>query len=101
MGRVYDQATFRRLPRERCAVHELLGDECAGPIHRHHVYPLSHGGEDDGRTVSVCAHHHPSLEALARRVYGEREPRRCPHRHVTAEARERCEARLNADVLAA
>lgn len=95
MGRIYDTAAFRALPRERCAVHELLGGECSGPIARHHVWPVELGGDPHGRTVESCARHHPMLEALARRVYGLREPRRCPHRHVTREARERCEARLN------
>ena len=96
MGRPYDTADFRALPRERCAVYELLGGECAGPIGRHHVHPLSMGGEEDGRTVEVCSTHHPMLEALARRIHGI--PRRCPHKHVTPEARAQCEARLNASV---
>lgn len=101
MGRIYDKASFRALPRERCAVWELIGGECSGPIAHHHVYPVSLGGAESGRTVESCAAHHPMLEALARRVYGAPRYRRCPHRHVTPEARERCEARLNADVLVA
>ena len=97
MGRIYDTAAFRALPRERCAVYELLGGECSGPIGRHHVRPLRYAA--DGRTVEVCAVHHPMLEALARRIHGEREYRRCTHRHVTPEAREACERKLNrADV---
>lgn len=98
MGRIYDTADFRALPRERCAVHELLGGDCAGAIHRHHVHPVSLDGPVDGRTIPVCASHHPMLEMLARRVWMHREPRRCPHKHVTPEARAQCEARLNASV---
>lgn len=99
MGRIYDTAAFRALPRERCAVEELIGGTCSGEIALHHVHPLSLGGEVDGRLVPCCAAHHPMLEALARRVYGLPQYRRCPHRHVTREAREACERRLNLDVL--
>ena len=94
MGRPYDTAAWRRLPRETCAVAELFGTECAGPIALHHVRPLRFGGIEE-RTVSCCARHHPALEALARRVHGQRELRRCRHRHVTREARIECERRLN------
>ena len=95
MGRIYDRSEFRRLPRDHCAVHELLGGNCVGPIHQHHVEPMSLGGDELGYTVPVCARHHPMLEALARRVYGTQEYRRCPHRHATAEGRRACERRLN------
>lgn len=95
MGRVYDRQAFRALERERCAVHDLVGGECAGPIHRHHVQPLSADGDPWGRTVEVCERHHPMLEALARRVHRVREWKRCPHNHVTADSRRRCEERLN------
>lgn len=98
MGRIYDTADFRALPRERCAVYELLGGDCAGSIHRHHVHPVSLDGPVDGRTVEVCRAHHPLLEHLARRVYGQPAYRCCPHKHVTPEARAQCEARLNASV---
>lgn len=73
--------------------------ECSGPVHLHHVHPLSAGGDAFGRTVEVCRRHHPMLEALARRVYGEPEWKTCPHQHRTREAREACERRLNADVV--
>lgn len=93
---VYSTSSWRRLPRNGpCAVAELLGTECGGLIARHHVVPLSLGGHDLGRTVQVCAKHHPMLEALARRAWGVREWKRCPHHHRTREAREACEKRLN------
>jgi hypothetical protein len=95
MGRVYDTAAFRALPREHCIIHELLGTECEGAIARHHVHPLAAGGDPQGRTVPVCAVHHPQLEALARRVYGTPEWKRCPHFHPTQAGREACERRLN------
>lgn len=97
MGRVYDKATWRAAEREFCAVHELLGGECSGPVCLHHRVPISLGGDPDGVTVPVCHAHHPMLEALARRVHGysERRWRTCPHQHRTLEAREACERRLN------
>jgi len=100
MGRVYDTAAFRALPRERCVIHELLGTECRGPVARHHVHPVELGGDPEGRTVECCARHHPMLEALARRVYSHEQtyPRRCPHYHPTRAGREACERRLNAEV---
>lgn len=96
MGRIYDTAEFRALPRERCVVHDLIGGECAGPIGRHHVWPIELGGDPRGRTIESCARHHPMLEALARRVYSIPEYRRCPHVHPTLEGRLACERRLNA-----
>ncbi len=92
---VYQTASWRGLPRSSCAIHELLGTECGGSIARHHVRPLSAGGDPDGRTVQVCARHHPSLEALARRVWRERVWKTCPHHHQTRESREACERKLN------
>ena len=101
MGRPYDSAVWRTLLREGCALHVLTGDACSGDVGLHHVHPISLGGDVDGETVPVCAKHHPSLEALARRVYGEPRRRRCGHRHVTREGREACERRLNRDAVAA
>ncbi len=95
MARVYDKAWFRALPRDACVIQELLGGNCSGPIAHHHVEPLNLGGADDGRTVPVCASHHPMLEALARRVHGSQQPRTCPHFHATAEGRAACERKLN------
>lgn len=86
---------WRSLPRERCAAAELLGGECAGLIHRHHLHPISLGGDPDGETVEVCQRHHPSLEALARKLHGLPEWKHCNHVHPYPGAREACERRLN------
>lgn len=92
----YNTARWRSLPRKGvCEVGQLLGTDCEGPLHRHHVQPLSAGGDAFGRTVLVCLHHHPSLEALARRVWHEPQWKTCPHHHRSKEAREACERRLN------
>jgi len=80
-----------------CALAELLPDECSPGIDRHHVFPISAGGDPDGPTVPVCDRHHPILESMARRVLGG--PRRCPHppgTHRYPDGREACERRLNA-----
>ena len=77
-----------------CALAELLPDECGTMLHRHHVHPVSYGGDPEGQTVLVCERHHPMLESLARRVLGA--PRGCPHRpgtHPYPEGREACERR--------
>jgi len=93
----YNTRKWRSLSRDGiCAVGELLGTECFGPLHLHHVRPLQAGGDQFGNTVLVCERHHPSLEALARRVWKQQEWKRCPHVHRTREARESCERRLNA-----
>ncbi|HSE46091.1 MAG TPA: hypothetical protein VLA89_12265 [Gemmatimonadales bacterium] len=94
----YYTRRWRRLPRTRCEAAELLGGECAGPIHRHHVHPISLGGDPEGESVEVCSRHHPMLEALARKIHGLPEWKRCPHgpgAHRYPGAREDCERRLN------
>lgn len=91
----YYTRRWRRLPRESCEVAELFGGKCRGPIHRHHVHPLSAGGDPDGETIEVCASHHPMVEALVRKIHNLPEWKRCPHTHRTREAREDCERRLN------
>ena len=79
-----------------CALSELLPDQCSPVLHSHHVTPISAGGEIDGHQVWVCSKHHPSLEALARRVLNWRS---CTHEHRYPGAREACEARLNREAL--
>lgn len=97
MGRVYDRRDWRSLPRDTCAVYELLGGECKGEIALHHIHPLSLDGPEDGIVTPCCSAHHPMLEALARRVYKAPEWKRCTHNHRYPEAREACERRLNRD----
>lgn len=93
----YNTRKWRGLSRSgTCAVGELLGTECSGRLHLHHVHPLQAGGDQFGRTVPVCEKHHPSLEALARRVWGEPEWKHCTHTHPYPGGREECERRLNA-----
>jgi hypothetical protein len=78
-----------------CVLADLIPDECSSVLHSHHVLPVSHGGDPDGAQVWVCSRHHPSLEALTRRVLRWRT---CPHRpgvHRYPGAKEECERQLN------
>ena len=95
----YNTTRWRELPRSgSCEVGRLLGTECSDDLHLHHVHPLAAGGDPFGPTVLICSKHHPSLEALARRVYNEPERKQCPHppgAHRYPGSREACERRLN------
>jgi hypothetical protein len=90
---------WRDLPRDGDCVAEFLFGEAAGPchgvMHRHHVRP----SDPTSRTYLACASHHPVIEAFLRRLLARADRmlrrRSCPHRHVTREAREQCERRLN------
>jgi hypothetical protein len=75
-----------------CAFSELLPDECGERLHRHHVMPISAGGNPDGPTVWLCDRHHPMLESLVRRVLRWKH---CTHAHPYPGGREACERRLN------
>lgn len=86
----------------RCVAAWLLGGSCddENPLHVHHIEPAEERPDLAlvmENLISVCAHHHPRLEALRRAIrrarHGDR--RRCPHEHRTRQGREACEARLN------
>jgi hypothetical protein len=82
----------------RCTVSRLLGGECTGRLHVHHIVAVSEGGAlyDLENLGTACAAHHPLWESL-RRVLVRKltaEPPRCPHHHASADARRLCEARL-------
>lgn len=93
---VYSTSAWRTLPRTgNCVLADLLPDSCHGQLHRHHVHPVTAGGDPLGSTVLVCAHHHPTLEAMARAALGWKA---CPHRpgtHRYPGAKDECERRLN------
>jgi len=78
----------------RCAVGRLLGGDCHPTLHVHHVVPVSDGGSpwNIENLVTVCASHHPELEALRRRLRAD--PPRCSHFHPYPEGRRACERRL-------
>lgn len=100
---LWDEARTAALERDggRCTVARLLGGRCVGLLHVHHIHAVSEGGPpfDLDNLGTACAAHHPMWEALRRILVDRLFPRpapppRCPHRHVTAEARETCERQL-------
>lgn len=100
----YFTREWRDLPRDgECVVAFLFGrlaGACGGTHHRHHVDPQ----DPESRTLEVCAHHHPKLQAAARRLDERPKWKRCPHRAGTHRYREgliECERRLNRDFIAA
>lgn len=104
---VYDSArweTAREEVLERdgsCTYARLLGDECDGPLHVHHLNPSQFDPYDPNGLVVVCEKHHPKLEAVRRSLLRVRRWRRCPHRpgtHRYQGAREACERKLNLQV---
>lgn len=82
-----------------CTVASLLGGQCEGTLHVHHITPVEEGGAlyELENLATVCAHHHPRWEALRRHVLAARAPvwKRCHHKHTTSEGRRLCELRLN------
>jgi 5-methylcytosine-specific restriction endonuclease McrA len=96
----WDEIRARVLARDehRCTVSRLLGGECRGRLHVHHIEPRSEGGTDDeDNLATVCARHHAIWERLRQRVLYARPTawKRCRHEHRTRESREECERRLN------
>lgn len=80
----------------RCTVARLLGGECRGRLHVHHVVPLDHGGApyDLDNLGSACASHHRKWEALARRLAGARDDVACPECGVRARSGQALELHL-------
>lgn len=80
----------------RCVLRRFAGGACHHVLHVHHVEPVDERPDlafDEENCVTVCATHHPMLEAFRRLVRraGRRELPRCPHRHPTVEGRRACE----------
>lgn len=106
MESIYDTLRWRatraralRRDANSCTVSRLLGGDCSGVLHAHHIVPVAEGGApfDLDNVGTVCASHHPAWEALRRTLVSRRrepDPPRCPHEHRTREARELCERRL-------
>lgn len=80
--------------RKRCTVARLLGGDCSGVLHVHHIEPRSDRPDlelDEGNCATVCARHHPQWEAARRFVERSRRPLPpCNHRHPYKEGRIQC-----------
>jgi 5-methylcytosine-specific restriction protein A len=88
----------------RCSVSRLLGGDCGGVPHVHHLQARSERPDlalDEDNLLTVCASHHPTLEAVRRllRVIRLVDLPPCPHRHPYAEGRRQCERRRRAELL--
>jgi hypothetical protein len=100
--RIYDKSAWRStreqiLSRDGdCTYSRLLGGECSGPLHVHHLNPSEYDPFDPDGLITVCEVHHPKLEAIRRAILSVRGWKRCNHVHRTRESREQCERRLNA-----
>jgi hypothetical protein len=65
----WEEVRKRVLKRDgfRCTVSRLLGGECRGNLHVHHIVPRAEGGTDEGDNLgTACSRHHPRWEALRR-----------------------------------
>ncbi len=50
----------------------LLGPDCSGRLHAHHVLPISRGGKEElGNGLTVCDWHHRWIHAHPDRAYRE------------------------------
>ena len=102
----YNSAPWRALRAQarardgnRCTVARLLGGDCHGLLHAHHIDPDGDPLDLDN-TGTVCATHHPQWDALRRALVRPPAWRRCTHRHPYPGGREACEKRLNNPVAA-
>lgn len=74
----------KRRDRGRCTVSRLLGGDCSGLIHVHHIEALSACPDlrlVEDNLASVCATHHPTWERLRRELTREPMVPPCKHRH--------------------
>lgn len=85
----------------RCVVGYLFGveHECHPTLDAHHIIPRDEGGTDDpDNGITVCHRHHPTAEAIRRRLTAELPP--CHHRHRYAHARQECDERRRRELVA-
>lgn len=99
--RIYDNTRWRSTREEvltrdgSCTYSRLLGGECSGPLHVHHLDPAHYDPFDPEGLIAICEFHHPKLEAIRRALMSARGWKRCTHEHRYPGAREACERRLN------
>lgn len=106
---IYDSLRWRRSraaararDRDACVVARLLGGDCSSVLHVHHLKTPDERPDlafEINNLVTVCEKHHPELEAFRRFVARKTAWKKCPHKHVTGEARRQCEERLNAEAV--
>lgn len=81
----------------RCVLARFLGGRCHGVLHAHHIEPRAERPDlalDEDNCITVCAAHHPTLEAFRAFVSRCRRPLPpCRHRHRYPHARAECDRR--------
>lgn len=81
----------------RCSIAALLGGDCAGDLHVHHIEPRSERPDlalDENNCASVCAVHHPQWEAVRLFLARARRPLPpCRHVHRYKAGKEACDRR--------
>lgn len=78
----------------RCTVAQLLGGECRGSLHVHHLDRAEERRLDPDNCGTACASHHPKWEAVRRAIMVQRRPLPpCRHTHRYAHAQRECDAR--------
>lgn len=78
----------------RCTVARLIGGQCGGLLHAHHIESLTDRpdlGLKIDNCASVCAVHHPKWERIRRLLSKEPKVPACRHRHPYRSGREQCE----------
>lgn len=93
------------LDNERCTVARLLGGECRGVLHVHHIATVAEHPElrlDIDNTGTACAAHHATWEAIARtlRLLRVIDLPPCRHNHRYDIGREECRRRRRDEILA-
>jgi hypothetical protein len=95
----------RKRDGNRCSVARLLGGDCSARLDVHHLQPLDERPDlalDLDNLLTVCASHHPTLEACARllRIIRLIDMPPCGHRHPYRQGRIDCDNKRRADLLA-
>ena len=95
----------RKRDGDRCSVARLLGGNCSARLDVHHLQSVEERPDlalDVDNLITVCSHHHPTLEAAARllRIIRLIDMPPCHHRHPYAAGRIACENKRRNDALA-
>ena len=89
----------------RCSVARLIGGDCSARLDVHHLQSIEERPDlalDPDNLLTVCASHHPTLEAVRRilRIIRMIDLPPCGHTHPYRQGRIDCENRRRADLLA-
>lgn len=88
----------------RCSIARLLGGDCHERLDVHHLQSVEERPDlalDLDNLLTVCASHHPTLEAVRRilRIIRLIDLPPCGHRHPYAQGRRDCERKRRDELL--